>query len=118
MDLADVARNLRVPTLILCGTADVLTVATLQRLAALTPGSRIHLAIGAGHMLPLEAPKRVDREIVEFVESVVGKNVRRAVAAKPESGVATVLRRILAGVGFGRWGRLDEKRITRRATKT
>ncbi len=86
MDLEDVARNLRLPTLILCGTADVLTpVASSQRLADLIPGARIHLVEGAGHMLPLESPEPVDREILAFVESVVGKPARPAMASGPET---------------------------------
>jgi pimeloyl-ACP methyl ester carboxylesterase len=116
MDLEEVAQKVRVPTLILCGTADVLTpVATSHRLAALIPGSRIHLVNGAGHMLPLEAPERVDREILEFVESVVGTNLPRLAAAKPETRLTTVLRRILAAAGFARRSRHDKKA---RATAT
>jgi pimeloyl-ACP methyl ester carboxylesterase len=102
MDLEAVAQKVRVPTLILCGTADVLTpVATSHRLAALIPDSRIHLVNGAGHMLPLEAPERVEREIVEFVDSVVGMNVPR-LATKPGTRPASVLRRLLAAAGFAR----------------
>jgi hypothetical protein len=71
MDLQDVARGIRVPTLILCGGRDRLTAPALsQRLSQLIPGSRLLIQERAGHMLPLEAPEWVNQEILDFVRSV------------------------------------------------
>lgn len=71
MDLQEIARALRVPTLILCGARDSLTVPSLsQQLGALIPGSRLEIVPYAGHMLPLEAPDVVNRAIREFVSTV------------------------------------------------
>lgn len=71
MDLEGVARGLRVPTLILCGSRDKLTPPALSEgLNALISGSRLHILEGAGHMLPLEVPERVNQELVDFVASV------------------------------------------------
>ncbi len=78
MDLEEVARGLRVPTLILCGSRDKLTPPALsERLNDLIPDSRLLILEGAGHMLPLEAPERVNRQILEFVESQEGFGPRR-----------------------------------------
>jgi hypothetical protein len=112
MDLEDVAHNLHVPALILCGTTDVLTpVASSQRLADLIPGSRIHLVEGAGHMLPLESPERVDREILEFVESVVGRSVRPAEGSGPGTKLAIVRRLIRKVIAFCRLRWVDQTTI-------
>ncbi len=76
MDLQDVARGIRVPTLILCGGRDKLTAPALsQRLSELIPGSRLLILERAGHMLPLEVPEWVNREILDFVRSVAGCEV-------------------------------------------
>ena len=71
MNLESVAPNLRTPTLILCGTSDIVTPLRLsEKLTDLIPGARLHVVDQAGHMLPLEAPERVNQEILEFVGSV------------------------------------------------
>jgi pimeloyl-ACP methyl ester carboxylesterase len=71
MDMGEVARALRVPTLILCGARDRLTVPDLSRqLSDMIAGSRLQIVPAAGHMLPLEAPDVVNRAIAEFVVSV------------------------------------------------
>jgi 3-oxoadipate enol-lactonase len=76
MDLQDMARTIHVPTLILCGGRDKLTTPALsQRLSELIPGSRLLILERAGHMLPLEAPEWVNREILGFVRSVAGWEV-------------------------------------------
>jgi 3-oxoadipate enol-lactonase len=78
MDLTAHAAALDVPTLILSGRRDRLTTPALAaRLSALIRRSRLHIVDGAGHMLPLEAAERVNREIVTFVESLA--------AARPAS---------------------------------
>jgi pimeloyl-ACP methyl ester carboxylesterase len=71
MDLMEQAAALDVPTIILAGSRDRLTTPALaERLCALIPGSRLSIVDGAGHMVPLEAPERVNREIATFAESL------------------------------------------------
>ena len=98
MDLEEVARGLRVPTLILCGSRDKLTPPALsERLNDLIPSSRLLVLEGAGHMLPLEAPERVNRQILEFVESQEGFGPRRL--RQPVSEIQpSILRRLLERV--------------------
>jgi len=77
MDLREVAQKLRVPTLILCGDRDKLTPPALsKRLSELIRGSRLLMVEAAGHMLPLEAPRLVNQEILDFVNSVAPQEVR------------------------------------------
>ena len=71
MDLTEPAAALDVPTLVLAGARDRLTTPALAAgLSALIRGSRLRLADGAGHMLPMEAPEWVSREIATFVASL------------------------------------------------
>jgi len=71
MDLTEPAAALDVPTLVLAGARDRLTTPALAaRLSALIRRSRLRLADGAGHMLPMEAPEWVNREIATFVASI------------------------------------------------
>jgi len=71
MDLTEEAAALDVPTLVLAGERDRLTTPALaERLSALIRRSRLAIVDGVGHMLPLEAPERINREIVAFVESL------------------------------------------------
>jgi len=94
MDLVSTAQRLRVPTLILCGGRDRLTVPALsQQLNALIPGSRLEIVPSAGHMLPLEAPEIVNRTIRDFVHTVT-----------PEVAVRHGLRRLLRRLAG--WGRV------------
>ncbi len=75
--LQEVAHELRVPTLILCGERDKLTPPALsERLNELIPGSRLLIVKSAGHMLPLEAPGRINQEILDFVNSVAPREIR------------------------------------------
>ena len=72
MDLSGPATRLEVPTLILCGSQDGLTPPALSaRLGELIPRSRVRIVDGAGHMLLLEVPDRVNQEILTFVGSSV-----------------------------------------------
>ncbi|HEX9083100.1 MAG TPA: alpha/beta hydrolase [Gemmatimonadaceae bacterium] len=78
MNLENAAQDLRIPTLILCGTSDIVTPLRLsEKLTGLIPGAQLHVVDGAGHMLPLEAPERVNQEISEFVASVDEDKVRQ-----------------------------------------
>jgi pimeloyl-ACP methyl ester carboxylesterase len=79
MNLEGPAQNLSAPTLVLCGTSDIVTPLRLsEKLTDLIPGARLHVVDQAGHMLPLEAPERVNREILEFVASVEESNARQS----------------------------------------
>jgi pimeloyl-ACP methyl ester carboxylesterase len=74
MDLTRQATELDVPTLILCGSRDRLTPPTLsEHLGRLIPRSRLSLVEGAGHMLLLEAPERLNQEILTFAASLRGE---------------------------------------------
>ncbi len=67
MDLTDRAARLGMPTLILCGSRDKLTPPALsERLSGLIARSRLRIIEGAGHMLPLESPDRVNEEMLQF----------------------------------------------------
>jgi pimeloyl-ACP methyl ester carboxylesterase len=100
MDLEALACRLRVPTLILCGGRDRLTAPILsQRLSALIAASRLEIVPAAGHMLPLEAPDEVNRQIRNFIESLGRAKVPAPAARRPEprrSLAGLVLRRIAA----------------------
>jgi pimeloyl-ACP methyl ester carboxylesterase len=104
MNLDDIAQNLRTPTLILCGTSDIVTPLRLsEKLNDLIPGARLHVVDQAGHMLPLEAPERVNQEIMEFVAGVEEDKARQSGsvvgAAKRHIGrlVADRIRRLCRG---------------------
>ena len=72
MDLTEQVTRLKVPTLILCGSRDRLTPPALAtRLSELIPRSSLRIIEEAGHMLLLEVPQRVNREILTFVGSIV-----------------------------------------------
>jgi pimeloyl-ACP methyl ester carboxylesterase len=87
MDLTEPAAGLDVPTLVLAGERDRLTSPALaERLSALIRRSRLAIVPGVGHMLPLEAPERVNREIAAFVESLAEPSSEPpAIAARPPS---------------------------------
>jgi fermentation-respiration switch protein FrsA (DUF1100 family) len=98
MDLQEIAQNLRVPTLILCGDRDKVTpLALSDRLNDLIPDARLLIVKGAGHMLPLEAPGRVNQELLNFVNSVA----RREIHPFPSTGEIrkrSILRRLIEKV--------------------
>lgn len=84
MDLTEQARGLEVPTLIVCGSRDAVTPRTLsERLHELIPRSRLTIIEGAGHMLLLEAPERVNRDILDFIASV-GRPLERPRSRRSE----------------------------------
>jgi len=72
MDLTQQATGLDVPTLILCGSQDRLTPPALSAdLRGLIPRARLSLIEGAGHMLLLEVPARVNQEVLNFAKSLM-----------------------------------------------
>lgn len=94
MNLENAAQNLRTPTLILCGTSDIVTPLRLsEKLNDLIPGAVLHVIDQAGHMLPLEAPERVNQEILAFVAGVAEDKARQSgsVVAAAKRHIARLL---------------------------
>ncbi len=97
MDLTNEAAALRLPTLVLCGSLDRVTPPALsEQLAGVIAGSRLTIIPGAGHMLPLEVPDRVNADISSFAHTIAGPIGRGAgEAARP---APSLLQRVLAWV--------------------
>jgi non-heme chloroperoxidase len=71
LDLTEGLPNVDIPTLVIGGSADVLTPpAEARRIARLIPNARLELVPGGGHMLMLERTELVDRLIIEFAHEV------------------------------------------------
>lgn len=71
LDLTAVLPNIRIPTLVIGGTLDVLTPPTeARRIARLIPGARLELMADGGHMLMLERTEELDQLIVDFAREV------------------------------------------------
>ena len=69
--LADAARAVRVPALIMSDRRDpMVPVRTAQALTSLIPDARLHLIKGAGHHLPLRAPEEVAAQITAFLDEI------------------------------------------------
>jgi pimeloyl-ACP methyl ester carboxylesterase len=67
-DIMDRIPEIKTPVLLLCGDKDVMTPVKYTRyLADRIPGSRMVVIPGAGHMVFLEKPDEVNREIEAFV---------------------------------------------------
>ena len=96
MDLTAVAKALRVPTLVLCGSRDQITPPALSaELHTLITHSRLKIVEGAGHMLLMEAPAVVNREIQTFAEAVARPRRLPAVEGGPTwSWPLRILRRL------------------------
>ncbi len=72
VDLTTELTKIRVPTLVIAGTADVITPPwEARRIASLIPGARCELFEGGGHMLMLEQPGRFNALMAEFAREVV-----------------------------------------------
>ncbi|HEV7523350.1 MAG TPA: alpha/beta fold hydrolase [Acidimicrobiia bacterium] len=77
LDLTAALPNVRIPTLVVGGTADVLTPPSeAKRIARLIPGARLELMPDGGHMLMLERTEELDRMIVDFAHAVQGVSGR------------------------------------------
>jgi len=73
LDLVPDIARIDLPTLVIGGTADLLTPpAESRRIARTIPGARLVMLEGGGHMLMLERTDEVDRLIVEFAREVAG----------------------------------------------
>jgi pimeloyl-ACP methyl ester carboxylesterase len=69
MDLLEGIANIDVPTTVMVGTRDTLTVPKKSdQMVATIPGSRLVTLKSKGHMLPLEDPDAVTDEIVRAVK--------------------------------------------------
>jgi len=79
LDLTDALLAVRVPTLVVGGSADLMTPPfEARRIARLVPGARLELLPGGGHMLMLEQADRIDDLIADFARDVQGPARRRA----------------------------------------
>jgi pimeloyl-ACP methyl ester carboxylesterase len=79
LDLTEDLPKITLPTLVIGGTADVLTPPfEARRLAQLIPGARLELMSGGGHMLMLEREAELNRLIVEFAREVRARPRRTA----------------------------------------
>jgi pimeloyl-ACP methyl ester carboxylesterase len=82
LDLTDELPKIQVPTLVIGGTADVLTPPAQARLIArLSPGARLELFAGGGHMLMLERTEGFERLLVDFAREVQGRTASGALSA-------------------------------------
>ncbi|HTU01609.1 MAG TPA: alpha/beta fold hydrolase [Candidatus Sulfotelmatobacter sp.] len=63
--------EIRVPTLVLTGEADVSApVARAQAMAAAIPGASLYIVPGAPHMAPLEQPQLFNAAVLKFLETL------------------------------------------------
>jgi pimeloyl-ACP methyl ester carboxylesterase len=89
LDLGAGVRELRVPSVVVAGTADRLTpIVHARRLAAELPDCRelVELA-GMGHMTPVEAPEVVTAKIRELVATFVNADATASVDATASANV-------------------------------
>ncbi len=94
MDLSEQAAKIDVPTLVLCGSRDRLTPPELsEQLRTLIPRARLGIIEGAGHMLLLEVPERVNQAILDFAKTLTVE-IRTSVLARQLRGVS-LIRRLL-----------------------
>ncbi len=79
LDMTEELPKIRVPTLVLSGSADVIAPpAQGRRIAELIPDARLEVFKGAGHMLMLERTDEVDALIAEFARDLgAGAPLRR-----------------------------------------
>jgi pimeloyl-ACP methyl ester carboxylesterase len=71
LDLTDAIKHIDLPTLVIGGSADVLTPpAEARRIAKLIPRARLELVPGGGHMLMLERTELLDQLIADFAREV------------------------------------------------
>jgi pimeloyl-ACP methyl ester carboxylesterase len=79
LDLTGDLPSLRIPTLVIGGTADVLTPPfEARRMADLIPDADLELMPGGGHMLMLERIDELDCLITDFARRVQGSRRRTA----------------------------------------
>ncbi|MBN2158408.1 MAG: alpha/beta hydrolase [Spirochaetes bacterium] len=70
-DIMERITEIRIPTLVLCGDKDIMTPEKYSRyLADRIPGSRLAVIPGAGHLVFLQKPGEVNREIEAFLATL------------------------------------------------
>jgi len=70
-DQRDRVRDIRVPTLVICGDQDRPTPPKLSReLADMIPGAELHILAGAGHLSNIEQPSEFNTAVESFIERV------------------------------------------------
>ena len=68
-DATPVLRSVRVPTLVLCGRADSWSpLVQHEQIAALVPGSELHVVEDAGHMCTMEQPEAVANALLTWLQ--------------------------------------------------
>ena len=68
-DATPVLRSVRVPTLVLCGRADSWSpLVQHEQIAALVPGSELHVVEDAGHMCTMEQPEAVAKALLTWLQ--------------------------------------------------
>jgi pimeloyl-ACP methyl ester carboxylesterase len=70
-DIMDKVQNIELPTMVLCGTEDVMTPVKYARyLADRVAGSTTVIIDGGTHMVFIEKPKEVNQAIEKFLASL------------------------------------------------
>lgn len=70
-DIMNTVQNIKVPTLVICGTEDVMTpVKYAKYLTGKIPGAREVMFEGATHSVPREKPEEVNQAIERFLASL------------------------------------------------
>jgi pimeloyl-ACP methyl ester carboxylesterase len=71
LDLTGELPKIRIPTLVVVGTSDLLTPpAQARQIAKLIPNARLEVFPGGGHMLMLERHDELNRLVVDFAHEV------------------------------------------------
>jgi len=93
LDLTPDLPSIHTPTLVVVGTADVLTPPAQARLMThLIPGARLEVFPGGGHMLMLERADAITRLIVDFAREVGAAGKARANGSQPSESPRQVAR--------------------------
>jgi pimeloyl-ACP methyl ester carboxylesterase len=70
-DIMEQVANIQVPTLVLCGSDDLLTPPKYsQYLAKKIKNAKLDIIDGAGHMVMIERPEEFNRSVREFLKAV------------------------------------------------
>lgn len=70
-DIMDRVGTIKVPTLVVCGSDDLLTPPKYGRfLAEKIEGARIEIIADAGHMVMIEKPDEFNRRVMDFLQSL------------------------------------------------
>lgn len=85
LDLSERIRDIDRPTLVICGTADLLTpLAESRRMARRIRGARLEVVEGGGHMLMFERSTLVDGLIADFAHDVQSPTGHEHSSSVPE----------------------------------